>query len=353
MTECAKRGGGETPLAAGPAWDGPGLADYRLLYPGTGPIMHLPRVPGILEPDPACGQVIAIKVCEDSTHTRIPVRHHCKRLGCKVCWSSARTRSADRITDRLEGFSEASGLPWVPWHVDLSPPPEVWGTESEVQVEDLIRSARKISAALGVTSAVLIVHGYRIRPGKKREAHEESIKQGLDRYRYCMNQDDPREYLYWSPHFHLMGWGFLENSKKFEERTGWVYHKERTRSWEDIPPTVSYLLSHAWLFSPGKNAYRYWGGLSPTKLAVTQDVAWEIQKCKVCGKALRRIPVDLDGVPIYQDLHTAPLAKIMVIIRRYSLRTSKGPPGGLTKPILHWYEDQDPPPDDGSIHSRT
>ena len=257
----------------------------------------------------------------------------------------------NRVADRLLGFAEASGIRYVPFHVILSPPidqvdpPKGGLLDPEVmdqKMSDLLDQAKMHVKGLAIHSAVIIPHGYRIKDHKKREANQGATDTDQDRYRWCMDQDDPWEFLEWSPHFHIIGWGFLEASDKFEKRTGWIYKKKQPRPWKDVAPTISYLLSHAWLWlSPSRNLYRYLGGLSSTKLLVEVRTAWEEEACPVCGRPVRRIPLDDLGRPLflYED---APISRIKVEIRTYRLRSSRGP-GPPSRPYVQWYEDQDNP----------
>lgn len=321
----------------------PSVPAAGLLYPDTLPIIKRLHITGVQPADPACGQIIAMKVCTDPTHPTRVVKHSCGRSGCVTCWTTWATRAAHRAADRLRGFSEASNNQYVPWHITLSPPATDNLPESEQSIELLYQLARKHVDLLGVTSSEVIIHGYRINPDKKREVNDGASVQGVNRYRWALDQDNPRDYLIWSPHFHLIGWGYLMDATSFFENTGWVYRKHLSRPVEHQERTLYYLLSHAWHFGPGRNCIRYWGGLAPTKMTVQEDRHYEPDLCKVCGASMRRIPVTADGDFIYQDIASAPCSRILVVTRRYHIKKKGGPPR-VTGLFSRAYLDEDNEP---------
>lgn len=299
---------------------------------------------GVLAGDPSCGTTIAIKVCEIPDHPKRPVRHSCGRSSCEICWPTWANRAAERIADLLQGYSEASGTLYPPWHITISPDDAGLYSESSDTMRQLTKKARKMVEVLGVKGCVVIIHGYRIKKEKMREVNDGATSAGVNRYRWCFDQDRPRDYLYFSPHFHLLGWGYLMQSDDFHEQTGWIYKKHKTRPLSDMEKTAYYLLSHAWLFGTGTNAYRYWGALSPTRLGVKRENSYQIEKCTICGRPLHRLPVTLEGEILVQDIANSPTSKILIETRRYFIRKKRGPP---STPFVRAYIDQDNYPDDG------
>lgn len=332
----------------------PSTPSLAAVYPDTLPIM----MSGGQAANPCCGEVVAIKVCENQDHPTRFVRHSCGRSGCKTCWPVWAKRASSRAADRLRGYLDASKTQYVPWHISLSPPAGL--LESQVSMQKLLDLAHDQSKILGITSVLVIAHGYRIRDKYRGVVNRGAKEAGMNRYRWCMAQPDPRKYLYWSPHFHLMGWGYLMDADQYHKGTGWIYKKHKTRPLEHIQKTIYYLLSHAWQFGPGKNTYRYWAGLSPTKMTVQESITWEIERCSVCKGPIKRVPLttpdDLgDRAWIYQDVKNAPVSKIKVISRTYWIKKKRRLTAVHSSPqISTWLdedqdEDQDPGGSGGAV----
>lgn len=316
-------------------------------YPATLPITEYHNITGGALALPACGEPIRISACENPEHQYRVVFHSCGRRECRVCWPTWGKRATTRAADRVEGFRDASGARYPPRHIPFSPPPGAFpeGTgpeESQASIDALLKNAREMVRVAGLTGMVVVPHAWRIQPEKQREVNDGASQSGTNRYRWVLNQENPRDYLIWSPHVHVLGWGRLMDADEFSELTGWIYKNKGARETRaDLERTIYYLLSHAWVGSSGANTMRYWGDLAPNKLKVTEAVTWEPETCPVCGGARHRVPV-YPGVHgyffTYQDIRNAPQSRVKVISRTYRLNQ-----GAPSKPQVSWWFDEEPP----------
>ncbi len=324
---------GTAPAGLGPSGRPPAQREGAVgaghgLYPDILPSMNIRRmsITGGGEEYPKCGTPKFLKCCEDPDHPKHIIPCNCGRPGCPVCWPLWAGRGADRVASMLEAYQDLIRSPYRPSHVSLSPDPNEYPNESEDAMQALLEASRKVSRALGVTAAAVIPHGYRIRREHKREASDGASRLHINRYEWCMQQQNPREYLYWSPHIHILGWGYLQDADAFHKRTGWIYKKHRNV--DHIQKAVFYLLSHAWV--PARvqqHVIRYWGGLAPTKLGCEKSVTWVEEICPVCKCPMHRIPLNQEGADqetSVQDVASSPIARTRVEVRRYWIR--KGPP---------------------------
>jgi len=105
---------------------------------------------------------------------------------------------------------------------------------------------------------------------------------------------------YFSPHFHVIGFGWIRFTRSIYEKTGWVIKNKGIR--KTVHGTLLYQLSHAGIH-PEHHVVTWWGRLSYNKLKV--DPLPEIKPvCPLCGNSLvelifigslDRPPPDEDG----------------------------------------------------------
>jgi hypothetical protein len=219
-------------------------------------------------------------------------------------------------------------------HVDLSPPPGICPhpNGSPEALSWLYDEAVKVARVLGIKAALSIAHPYRLNPAFRDWVEARAIQAGKNRYEWALSQDNWRDLVIYSPHFHLLVSGPLMDSRQFLARTGWQYHnhdgKTGGRRGQDLRKTLYYLLTHAWVNGNHK-VLRYWFGMSTHRLMrVEEGFAKVPQVCPTCAAACVQVPPDAiqadgRGVPFYQDIHNAPPALTRVQIFHYEAR----PPG--------------------------
>ena len=100
--------------------------------------------------------------------------------------------------------------------------------------------------------------------------------------------------MYWSPHFHIIGFGYICDSINFRELTGWLVKEVRNisqkKEWDgrrmkdDIAAVSFYVLSHCnveW----GKKSVAWIGCMTPNNLKRLKDKPLEDMypiECKTC-----------------------------------------------------------------------
>jgi hypothetical protein len=205
--------------------------------------------------------------------------------------------------------------------VSSSPPPNqvLELLESGISEDDICRwvleKFNDLVDALGIRASAVMLHPLRVRPEMKRIVNDGASQTRTNRYRWALNQEDFRKYLYFSPHVHALTFGLLEASDAFEARTGWIYRNHGPREGEELLKTAYYLLTHAWVRGNNK-AVRYWRGMSTRNLGCDVKVRKDPVVCPVCGVVVARVDIGQS----FQDLHNAPGAWRKVEMRSYYVR---------------------------------
>jgi len=143
----------------------------------------------------------------------------CKSSACPKCWDIWLRKETSRVTERIEKYRLlAQKKGWrntKPIHVIVSPPK--W--KQNITFTELKKEMRKMAKRAGVFGGCVMFHAYRLTKDRKT--------------------------WYYSPHFHIIGYGWVKNTKKISSDEGWVIKNKGTRdSSGSIYNTVGYLLSH-------------------------------------------------------------------------------------------------------------
>jgi hypothetical protein len=267
-----------------------------LLYPDTGHSIIISKVtPGYSEAKADCGTTKYHATCSsDQYHHSKPVRHHCKRAACPICWTTWADRETKSLTELIEGYESASRTSYHARHVSLSPSAEQIKSAGHTKPTPealtwLYDTANDLLDELGITATAVIAHPYRIKPEYKRIVNDQASDSGMNRYTWALSQDNWYDYVYFSPHLHLLCFGKLMCSELFEAKTGWIYRNHKSRSGEDLPKTIRYLLSHAWVQGNSK-VVRCWRGMSTRNLgSVLISRICQPVLCPVCGSPLVQV----------------------------------------------------------------
>jgi len=291
-----------------------------------------------------CGDIRSRVVCPKvPDHYKRVIKFRCFNSGCPVCWPAWAGRARDRASSRIEGYRSAAGIGYLPRHISLSPPPDAipYTEPSEDALKWLLNAANRHARTLGVKAAAAIPHPYRLVPEQKKFIQEQVESTGKNRYLWSLSQSNWSDYLYFSPHVHLETYGYLMDSEKFSEMTGWIYNNHdddgddgfKGRLGDELKRTLYYLLTHAWCCGRSK-IIRYWFGMSPRRLACQVDKNKTPENCPKCNTQTVRLPPDskreipgrpgeYQNVPFYEDLNLAPKAYWVDEIRTYSFRHLK------------------------------
>lgn len=258
-----------------------------------------------------CGEIIYAVTCEDK-HT--PVIHgiHCYRPECPECYEYWANREGKSATERIEVveklYAEAGKRIGKPKHVIFSPPQD-WAIEMMETLDGFkkLRSkCNKITKDAGFLGGCLIFHSH-------RQKHADTGSN-------CDSENCQKEHIWeLSPHFHSIGYGFLEKSDTFYEKTEWIYKNKGVR--KTVFGTIKYLLTHCGLCyvndARKTRATTWYGILGCNQLMiVSTEVLKEPQYCDTCGGHLIKWFVAGD------DEHLIPAEEYLkkTRIRTYKLR---------------------------------
>ena len=272
-----------------------------------------------------CGTIHKVGSCVDfHTESETVSRNSCKDKNCPKCYTLWARRSTNHATERLMAYGEIAdkmyGLdqhnlegervdgvngyahPGVTKHLVYSPPQE-WGIgklETESGIKSMRRKLYSLLEFSGVRGGSVTLHHLRSTRFADEEFKLARVRGGpytgkgrwhwLNRSGLCSNPD----YVYFSPHYHVVGKGFVMDSNEFHEKTGWIYKNIRELyTEEDIGRTLYYILSHATVVPGGEgkrgmDCVTYFGDVSKTRMGRLLEFSEYCEvKCPECGKSVR------------------------------------------------------------------
>jgi len=180
-------------------------------------------------------------------------RRSCLRAECPICYEKWAGKEAGKIEHRCE-----------PIHVIVSPSPR---DQFQLSFNELRQKCYSVSYSSGFLGGSCIFHPFRQRKKSKK--------------------------WYFSPHFHLIGFGWIRGAKSGYRRHGWVVKNAGVR--RTVSGTALYQLSHCGVY--GKyHSVTWFGQLSYNRLKVPPKEK-EPEVCPICGQKLRTLwylgPLDL------------------------------------------------------------
>ena len=224
------------------------------------------HLPGTKEPYGTCGlwattgclnvtKHVELRADGESHAGKIYIKHFqrcCFKADCKKCYLKWAKREAHKSARRIERYQELSGK--QPIHVIVSPPSSAW----EKEIKSWRKEVYKIIKKVKVRGGACIYHPFR--------------------YNKELNE------WYYSPHFHVLCFGWLIDVGKEYAKTGYVIKNLGVR--KTIYGTIYYQLTHAGIHK-GRHSLVWFGSLSYSKLRMPKEPASDI--CPVCERALVRI----------------------------------------------------------------
>lgn len=216
----------------------------------------------------SCGQYFTVGCLEDGY-----IEKHiktCMRADCPIC----RQKWAGRLAGKAEyRISQVGGLGPAK-HIVVSLPQADFGLV-QTDYPGLRRKVYKIVKRVGVKGGCLIFHPFRRRCPRCGTVPEKGHKTCL----FCGNYWFE---WYFSPHFHIVGFGWVEGTAKEFLRSGYVVKNVGRR--KSVGGTVLYQLSHAGVHLR-YHVLTWFGSLSYNKLKVEPEIR-EGNRCPVCGAPL-------------------------------------------------------------------
>lgn len=187
-------------------------------------------------------------------------RRTCMRAECPICYESWAGKQAKRIEHRLKAWKSRGEV----IHLIVSPPVEVWVRSPSENA--LRRKAYRIASESRFLGGSCMFHPFR---------------------------EDPLTHRWhFSPHFHMLGYGWIRGTKEGFERHGWVVKNAGVR--KTVSGTALYQLSHAGVHK-SKHTVTWFG-----RLAYNNFKAPPLEKddrCPECGSKLRPLQYVGSGDP--------------------------------------------------------
>lgn len=214
-------------------------------------------------------------VCSGCGHEIKVGTASCGHVDCPSCWSTWAHRGAERMSRRVWGYREASKTDYLPRHVTF-----------DLNVLDW-NLAKKKALELGFTGGVLVPHPWRIRPECKQMINDIASSNHTHRYNVVRGLPDWRAVVYYSPHYHMLGYG--KGIAIPKDSTEYLYKIiSKPGSLDAAQNLAFYLLSHTHIpTSARKASYRYFGTCTSQKLKPTWTYKHsDTMKCSECGKEM-------------------------------------------------------------------
>ena len=190
--------------------------------------------------------------CEGKGFVRT-FQRSCYRADCEICWKKWLARESNKATRRIETYEKKSKHKVK--HIIISAPK--W--DYSLNKKELSKKARSILKEIGCIGGSMIFHPFRY-------------------------NRDYKEW-YYSPHFHVLGFGWIDAVTKAYQKHGWIIKNKGTR--DSTFATFYYQLSHAGI-KKHNHALVWFGDLSYSKLKVEEDHIGK-PKCPYCEIEMREV----------------------------------------------------------------
>jgi hypothetical protein len=255
---------------------------------------------------------------------------HCMRKECPVCFEAWAAGQSERALCRLVSYlhgkkrvvdlhvvakeksrgqssrvfhelfvssleRELKGKGMRTIHVVLSPDPD--SPFDKKHYAKLRSEAYKIGLKSGLKGGLSVFHPYRLHC----KICDVAIPDYQDKCPVCGDTD-----FWWvpSPHFHVVGFGWIHGTNSTYQKYGWVVRNLGIR--KSVFWTMQYLLSHAGVFVDPEGGFEqrrfhtttWFGALSYCKLKGVPDIEVPETSCPYCGRLLKPFEfVGLDRPP--------------------------------------------------------
>lgn len=240
-----------------------------------GVVWRLPKWKGKCD---VCGNVHGVVACDNHKEDRRFIVDRCFRPDCSFGYKAWAGREANRVVERLSNakrlYKRVGYNLYRERHIVFSPPQD-WAVKLMVTEEgykELRDVALDVMCWAGVSGGVVVFHSHR----------QNKVFEGV----YSRPDLLPGEW-YVSPHFHIVGFGYLLDADYFNYMTGWVYKNKGFR--KTLFGTIHYLHTHAGLGYVGDDRVfhcaTWFGIVSYNRLSVDKVVKKTVfEKCLVCGR---------------------------------------------------------------------
>lgn len=243
-------------------------------------------------------------------------KRNCRRKQCPICYESWATAEAERALIRLGSFvsgsrdvdrlilrlkkdmmdnpkpkeffhrelvseleKRATAKGFRPIHVVLSPSLDLKVEfETSNGYRDIRKRAYQIAKDHGLYGGAMIVHPYRLRCARAN-CHS-TIPDYMKRCPKC--HGIVFEWFF-SPHFHFVGYGWIERTKEGYSKHGWIVKNLKVR--KSCFATFQYLLSHAGVSK--FHTTTWFGKLAYNIMRYVPKLGRVLEVCPYCRRPLR------------------------------------------------------------------
>jgi len=200
-----------------------------------------------------CLDVFAHKNTEYSGKVFIKTfQKSCYRADCEVCFKKWMARESNKATRRIEKYEKISKQPAK--HIVISVPSWL----HYKPVKELRKESYRILKLVNCKGGTLIFHPFRYHKDTKS--------------------------WYFSPHFHVIGFGWISNVEEIYRKGGWIVKNKGVR--DSVFATFYYQLSHAGV-KKGVHTLTWFGDLSYSKLKIEKELNLDV--CPLCSAKLRPV----------------------------------------------------------------
>jgi len=176
----------------------------------------------------------------------------CFRACCELCVKKWAGREANKATRRIEKYAKLSKKPAK--HIIVSVPS--W--QYNLDHKSMKKEAYRILRTVGAIGGAMIFHPFRF-------------------------SQSEQAWIY-SPHFHIVGFGWIGDTQELYDKEGWVVKNKGLRN--TVFGTFLYLLSHCGI-KERTHSLVWFGDLSYSKLKMEKEPETDI--CPICNAKLRPI----------------------------------------------------------------
>lgn len=246
-------------------------------------------LPGTGSPGDDCGEYWPREFCDAAGHVNLGM-HQCGNRECPRCSTRWTREQSAAITRRFAAARHAAEeAPDKRLAHCVASPPEGKGKPGE-QFYRMLSDAYDLAKEKGIRGGVVIPHGYRATEDAKQEfaqAKDDGFDGGIWRWMKEAAPESWRDYVKWSPHFHILGLADAEQGGHIEpgddDGDGWVWQNIRSlerfklrdeEGYDDMVGAARYLLSHVTFErEEGRQAYRWFGDLAPAAFSPEEEVS--------------------------------------------------------------------------------
>ena len=232
-------------------------------------------LPGYGSKKDDCGSPVYLAHLSGDKLHWISRKKTCHRKECPVCWPDWQKREALSIQDRITQYYHVYGK--MPVHYIVSPPQSIQ-YESKPLFRELRKKAYQIGKLRGIRGGVMVYHTRAIRYTDRTTYTKVHCSEG--------------------PHFHIIGDGWLSNTKEFYLSDGWIVKNLRMRKVNSVYKTAFYILDHAAIphgypaISQSKpselSSVTWFGSMSYNKMPKEQYVGSDLIYCPICDEEIDR-----------------------------------------------------------------